>query len=593
MLCNGGFQKKLLGLAVALFLSSTAHAEQVLYAVGGQFKGFDPIESGDVESAVACSRVYEGLMEYAYLKRPYVAIPRLAEAMPEVSADGLMYTFKIKRGVHFMDDPCFPDGKGREVTAADFVYSFKRLLNSTLESDGTWIFEGHVLGAEEWMKATAEANGPVDYSKPLPGFVAADRYTLQIKLSRPYPQLYWVLTMPYAFVVSHEAVEKYGEEFSSHPVGTGPFKLKSWRRNYRVEYVRNPQFSGQTYPTEGALGDKEAGLLEDAGKPLPLLDRIVNYDVEELYTAWQMFLTGQTCNSNISKDNFNKVITPSLMLTPELKKKGICLYKLPSMSVEYIGFNMRDKVVGTSKNAEENLRHKKLRQAVSCAIDVRKFITVIANDRGERATSPLPLGVSGHVDKPYPYDFDPERAKKLLAEAGYPGGKDAKGRQLRLSMIMPGAGNTDAKQMADFLTENLRNVGVDLAVTMLTFPEYLRREHTGETQVFWAGWVMDYPDGQNMLQLFYGPNQCPGVNSANYENPEFDRLYEKILSMPDSPERAALYTKMAEMVVDDCVWALVDYPIDFFLYHSWLRNYKPHDFPYANSKFYKVVEHGR
>jgi ABC-type transport system substrate-binding protein len=179
----------------------------------------------------------------------------------------------------------------------------------------------------------------------------------------------------------------------------------------------------------------------------------------------------------------------------------------------------------------------------------------------------------------------------LLAEAGYPGGKDANGRSLRLSMIMSGAGSTDTKQMADFLTEQLREVGVDLAVTMLTFPEYLRREHTGETQIFWAGWVMDYPDGQNILQLFYGPNQCPGVNACNYENPEFDRLYERIVSMTDTPERAALYAKMAEMVVEDCVWALMDYSIDYQLFQGWFRNYKPHDFPYGITKYYKAVPH--
>lgn len=588
---TGEFRKILMGLAVVLFLGAAVFAENVLYGLGGQFKGFDPIESGDVESAVAVSRVYEGLMEYAYLERPYVAVPRLAEAMPEVSEDRLTYTFKIKKGVRFMDDPCFSGGKGREVTAEDFVYSFKRLLNSKLESSGTWIFESHVLGAAEWLQATADAKEPVDYTKPLPGFVAADRHTLQIKLKRPYPQLFWALAMPYTFVVPREAVDKYGEDFRSRSVGTGPFKLKSWRRNYRVEYVRNPQFSGQTYPTEGAPGDREAGLLEDAGKPLPLVDRIVNYDVDELYTAWQMFLTGQTYNSTISKDNFDKVITPHLALTPQLEKKGIRLYKLPDLSVEYIGFNMRDKVVGTSTNAEENVRRKKLRQAIACAIDVRKFIHVILNDRGVPATSPIPLGVAGHETKPYPFEFNRARANRLLAEAGYPGGKDAKGRPLRLSMIMSGAGSTDTKQMADFLTEQLREVGVDLAVTLLTFPEYLRREHTGETQIFWAGWVMDYPDGQNILQLFYGPNQCPGVNACNYENPEFDRLYERIVSMTDTPERAALYAKMAEMVVEDCVWALMDYSIDYRLFQPWFRNYKPHDFAYSNSKYFKVLPH--
>ncbi len=327
------------------------HADSVLYGIGGDFKGFDPIDSGDVESADQVCRVYEGLLEYAYLDRPYRAIPRLADALPEISADGLTYTFKIKQGVRFQDDVCFPGGKGRELIADDFVYSFKRVLDPKLESQGDWIFINHVLGAQEWAKAG-------DPNAPLPGFQSLDRSTLQIRLVKPYPQLLWVLTMPYAFAVPHEAVEYYGGNFRNHPVGTGPFRLKSWRRNYRIEYERNPTFSGQRYPDMGETADRDAGLLEDAGKSLPLLDRVIEYDVNEFYTAWQMFLGGQTYNSGINKDYFEKVITPQLGLSDSLKKKRIRLYKVPELATYYIGFNMLDPIVGQSSNPFENDRHR-------------------------------------------------------------------------------------------------------------------------------------------------------------------------------------------------------------------------------------------
>lgn len=563
----------------------------VLYGIGGDFKGFDPVDGGDVESALQVYRVYEGLLEYAYLDRPYHVVPRLAKALPEVSVDGLTYTFEIKQGIRFQDDPCFPGGKGRELTADDFVYSFKRLLDSKLQSQGYWIFSDFVVGANEWMKKTSESTQPTDYSQPLAGFVATNRYTLQIRLLRPYPQLLWVLTMNYAFAVPHEAVEHYGGNFRNHPVGTGPFHLAHWRRNYRIEYERNPTFADQRYPDTGEPGDKEAGLLKDAGKPLPLLDRIVDYDVQEFYTAWQMFLGGQIYSSAINKDYFKAVITPQLELSDTLKKKGIRLYKVPELSTDYIGFNMNDPLVGQSNNAVINEQHRKLRQAIATGIDVAKYIEVITNGRYLAGNTPIPPGVPGHTDKPYPYKFNMARAKQLLSAAGYPDGNDAQGRPLRLTMIIPGAGSTDARQEADFYVDQLRSLGIELTVQQLTFAEYLRREHDGETQIFWGGWVIDYPDAQNFLQLFYGPNKSPGVNGTNYVNPEFDRLYERILSMSDSPERTALYEKMADMVDDDCVWALIGYRLSYGLFQPWFQDYKPHAFPYANAKFYKVLPH--
>jgi len=573
-------------------LSSDSSGEKnTLYSIGGDFKGFDPVDAGDVESAREISHVYEGLLEYAYLERPYRATPRLAEAMPDVSPDGLTYTFKIKSGVHFIDDPCFPGGKGREVVADDFVYSFKRVLDPHLESQGDWIFAGHVLGADEWVKNIGEIKGAVDYATPLPGFQATDKYTLQIRLAKPYPQLLYVLTMCYAFVVPHEAVDFYGEQFRRHPVGTGPFRLKSWRPNYRIEFERNPTFSGQTYPDAGEPSDRAAGLLDDAGKPLPLVDRIIEYDIREFYTVWQMFLGGRIISSGLNKDYFEKAISPDLSLSPQLAKRGIRLYKTPELATDYIGFNMRDSVIGASSDPSINESHRKLRQAFATAVDVKTFVAVIFNNRYTPANSLIPPGVAGHNDKPYPYEYNVERAKQLMAEAGYPGGHDEHGNALRLTMIIPGSGSTDARQEADFYEEALRAIGVDLVVQQLSFAEYLRREHDGETQVFWAGWVIDYPDAQNFLQLFYGPNKCPGINSCNYQNPDFDRLYERILTMADSPERTALYEKMADMTTADCVWALVAYPLGYGLFQPWFQNYKPHGFPYPNAKFYKMLPH--
>jgi oligopeptide transport system substrate-binding protein len=543
-----------------------------------RIRGFDPVEAGDTASAAAVSKLYEGLLEYEYLVRPYEVRPLLAESMPEVSEDGLTYTFKIKKGVRFHDNKCFPDGKGRELTAEDFVYSWKRLADVRNKPKGWWIFEGRIVGLDEFHKKSIE--GHVDYDEPIEGLQAPDRYTLQIKLTKPYPQLLWILTMDYTFAVPREAVEYYGAEFLNNPVGTGPFLIKSWRRNYRIEYVRNPNYHGDTYPTRGEPEDEERGLLQDAGKPLPLMDSVVEYVIADDSTAWLMFLAGQLASSGISRSNFDAVITRQRELTPELQARGIRFYQVPRMFTMYIGFNMTDPVVGANK---------KLRQALAHAVDIDKWIEFY-NNRMIPATGPIPPGVAGYdPKKPRPYPYDVERAKQLLAEAGYPDGRDPKtGRRLQLTLESGAAADTEARQAIDLLASFFAEIGVELRPSYNNWPEFLKKLERKQAQMFQLGWIIDYPDAENFLLLFYSKNASPGPNHANYDNLEFDRLYETVRTMQDSPERTELYKKMGSIVVEDCPWIFLTHPLAFGLFQPWFQNFKPHDFPYPNMKFYKV-----
>jgi len=566
--------------------------EMVYYSEGGDIKGFDPVKASDVDTALQVCKIYEGLLEYDYLYRPYRLVPNLAESLPEVSADGLTYTFRIKKGIYFQDDPCFPGGKGREVTAEDFIYSFKRTMDAKNVSTGSWVFAGHVLGVDEWAKASEDLARPTDYARPIPGFEAPDRYTLRIRLKAPYPQLLWTLTMQYSFATPREAVEYYKGDFINHPVGTGPYRLKSWRRNYRMEFERNPTYHDARYPSVGEPRDREKGLLDDAGKRLPFIDRIILYEVREYYTWWQMFLRGQIYSVGISKDYFNKVINQDLELTPEMARRGIKLYKEPQMDVFYIGFNWEDPVVGGGKTPDEAERHRKLRQAIACAIH-QKQLSEFYNGRVIPASGPITPGIAGYnPNKPYPWRFDLDKARRLLAEAGYPGGKDARtGQRLRLALDMGGAGDAEARQMGQMFVEFLRAIGIDMSINFSLQPEHWRKLERKETQMFTSGWVMDYPDAQNVLQLWYGPNESPGVNHCNYRNPEFDKLYERILTMQDTPERAQLYEQMADMMIADCPCAFLHHRLIYALMQKFVANFKPHDFPYANMKFYKVLKH--
>ena len=228
--------------------------EQVLYGQTSRIKSLDPARAGDVASSALVGRVYEGLLEYSYLDRPYHLQPMLASAMPDVSVDGLTYTFRLRCGIYFQDDACFPGGKGRELTAEDFVYSIKRVADLKTASSGYWAFNNRIVGLDEFRASTAGA-APTDYNAPVEGLSAPDRYTLQFKLKEPYPQLLWVLAMNYAFVVPCEAVGFYGDDFINHPVGTGPYILSQYSNNYRIEFVRNPKWAEtgrvELYPSTG------------------------------------------------------------------------------------------------------------------------------------------------------------------------------------------------------------------------------------------------------------------------------------------------------------------------------------------------------
>jgi ABC-type transport system substrate-binding protein len=567
--------------------------EVVYYGETDRIRGLDPCRAGDVASALAASRMYEGLYEYAYLARPYRLQPALAEGMPVISDDGLVYTIRIRRGIYFADDPCFTNsaGKGRELTAGDFIFAIKRNADVKSESTGYWAFNERIEGLDAFREASLKASPTsVNYDIPVAGLQAPDPYTLKITLTRPYPQFVWILAMHYAFAVPREAVEYYDGKggrgwFHSHPVGTGPYILSQWIRNYRIEFVRNPKWAEtgrvERYPGEGAPGDAEKGLLASAGKPVPFIDRIVQYVIGDASTQWLMFLTGQVEQSGVSRDNWDAVIGADRGLTPELAAKGVRLHTAASMTTYYMGFNMEDPVVGPNR---------KLRQAMCCAFDAEAWSRYY-NLRMLPANGPIPPGIAGaRTDADAnPYAYNLEKAKRLLEEAGYPGGIDPKtGRRLTLSLEQGSANDSDARASVELFASFMERIGIRIEASYNNWPTFLDKLDRRQCQMFRLAWVSDYPDAENFLQLFYGPNSSPGPNHSNYSNPEFDTLYERVRVMPDTPERTALYARMADIAIEDSPWLCLSYPLSFGLQHGWVKNYKPHDFPYGMLKYYDL-----
>lgn len=546
----------------ALIVSCTRSkdgADNTVYAsFSANVKGLDPIYANDVYSNEVVSHIYEGLYAYHYLKRPLQVEPRLAEALPQVSADGLVHTIKLRKGIRFADNPAFPEGKGREVKAKDFIYSWKRLADPSNQSDGFWIFDGKIKGLNEWRKSMEKKEAT--YDTEIEGLSAPDDYTIVIKLTRPFFQLQYVLTMGYSMVVPREVVEKHGKEFLNYPVGTGPFMVSEWVRNNKITLVKNPNWGGQTYPTEGEPGDKEKGLLADAGKPLPFVDKVVFNEIIEDQPRWLNFIKGNLDFTGIPKDNFDGVIENG-KLKEEMAKKGIALAVSNELDLVYIGFNMNDPILG---------KKLALRKAISLAYDRDTFIKKFYNGRAIKSESPIPPGVDGYDPnfKNPNSEFNLEKARELLKEAGYPEGKGLP------EFTYDVTSSTTARQMAEFFQQNMAQIGIKIKVNTSSWPQFQSRLKQNKGQIWGVGWIGDYPDAENFLQLLYGPNKSPGPNDSAFQNAEFDELYKKSSVLPPGPERTALHKKMRDIFVEQVPWSVTAHRIDYNVRHGWVENFK-------------------
>ncbi|MHC4706424.1 MAG: ABC transporter substrate-binding protein [Planctomycetota bacterium] len=555
--------------------------EMVLnHALATRLTGLDPGDQRNVTALIIKSQIFEPLYQYHFLKRPYQLVPLLAEDMPDIGDDNLTYTIRIKKNVYFQDDKCFPGGKGREVKAQDFVFAIKRIANIKNLSQNWSIFDDKIVGLDgfrEYTK-TCEKREDVDYSKEVEGLQTPDDYTLVIKLKRPWPQLLtYALSDTATAPVAKETVDLYGKDIMSHPVGTGPFKLKEWRRRSFIVLVRNPTFRGEPYPSEGESGDEEAGYLDDAGKMMPFADRVVWTVIEEDQPRWFLFLQGKLDASAIPKDNWSDVITGGSSLTPEMKRRGIHLKSFLDPTTFFLGFNMQDPVLGNNKP---------LRLAISRAIDREKFIELFRNNRDVVAhgiVPPLMASYDPNIKEKGYARYDPTEAQSLLKEAEKVHG----GKLPTLKIAVPGT-DTFFRQFGQFFKRQLDAVNLAVELDYMDGPTYWEKLNTGSLQMFASGTGATLPDAQDLLQSFYSKYWAPGANSFNYASAEFDRLYEKIAVMFDSPERRELYRKMELVVLEDCPAVFLNHRVAYALHHDWYKNYKPNVFTQGLSKYRRI-----
>lgn len=574
-----------------------------------------------------------------------------SEATPADQIGRTVYRLKLRGDVQYQPHPAFslnPDGTprymnldGRQARAVqgaagpmaladpgtrllkaqDYVYQIKRLAHPAVQSPIFGMMGEHIQGLQalsDEIKARIALQPGVWIdleSLPLPGAVAIDDRTLEITLNGKYPQFIYWLAMNFFAPVPREVDQFYGQpalrrsnvRIDTWPVGTGPYMMVHNNPNSRIELARNPNFHDERYPCQGEPGDAAAGLLESCDAKLPLIDGVVFSREKESLPYWNKFLQGYYDESGISSDSFDQAVrvtvTGDVNVSPAMAAQGIRLQTSVRTSVYYLGFNLLDSVVG-GKTHEEQRRAKLLRQALSIVLDQEEFISIFLNGRGQPGMGPIPPGIFGHQSgqagmNPVVYtwkDGAPQRrsikeAKALLAQAGWPDGRDRQtGRPLVLNLDTTSGGLGDKSTM-DWMSRQLNQIGVQLVVRSTDFNRFQEKLRKGSAQMYFLGWNADYPDPENFFFLLYGPEgkvAHGGENTANYNNPEFDRLFRIMVNMPNGPARQNVIDSMLRLVREDAPWIYWFYPKTYVLQHSWLQNFKLNNVASNTLKYQRV-----
>ena len=649
-------------------------------------KHLDPAQAYSENEYEFLAQIYAPPLQYHYLKRPYQLVPLAASAMPTVrywdkqhrplpdtaTAEQIAYSvyeIHIKPNMRYQPHPAFardaagkpeydhltshdlrdihalsdfPHSGTRIVTAADYAYQIKRLAHPQLHLPIFGVMSEYIVGLKEYaamlqQELKKNPDAFLDLNKyPLPGVQVIDEHTYRIKVYGKYPQFAYWLAMPFFAPMPSEAERFYAQAGMRErnlildwwPVGSGPYYLSENNPNQRMVLTRNPYYDSETYPAEGETGDAAAGLLADAGKPLPLIDQIVFTREKESIPYWNKFLQGYYDASGISSDSFDQAVQVNVggeaTVTDAMRAQGITLSTAVATSTMYTGFNWLDAVVGgscASVAACDPERARKLRQAIAIAVDFEEFVSIFANGRGVTAQSPIPPGIFGYRDgeagiNHYVYDWvdggvnsasslpdsglptfgapkrkSIETAKRLLAEAGYPGGVDAQTRQPLVINLDTTANGVGDKSRLDWLRKQFNKINVQLVARSTDYNRFQDKIRKGDTQMFYFGWNADYPDPENFLFLLSGAQSKVskgGENAANYSNPEYDKLFEQMKNMENSPARQAIIDRMLEIVRRDSPWLWGFHPKNYVLQHSWLSNVKANVMANNKLKYWRV-----
>lgn len=536
---------------------------------------FDPVMVTDIYSNAINEAIFDSLLTYDYLARPAKLVPNTAVAMPEVTEEGKVYTFRIKPGIYFADDPVF-GGRRRELTAYDYAYTLKRFYDPKSRSPWLWYVEGKILGGDE-AAAAARKSGSFDYDKPIAGLETPDRYTLRIRLKdTDYNFLYIFATVQTA-AMAREVVEKYLPDAGAHPVGTGPFVVKEWKRSHRIVLEANPGFREVFFDADpGADPAKQDILARMKGRKLPQVQRVEVTIVEESQPRWLAFLGGETDYANTPYEFVGSAF-PGGKLAPNLVKQGLVGERFVETDLVYLYFNLDHPVVGGYTPEKVALR-----RAIALAYNYNEDVNIIRNGGAIKAETPVPPGVQGYdpAFRSSQTVYDPPRARALLDVYGYvdrdgDGYRETpEGRPLALEIASQP--DTTSKQFNELWKKNLDAIGVRVTFKIAPWPDLNKQAKLGKLQMWQLAWNADYPDAENFLQNLYGPNVQNGANYAHFRNERYDALYEKARRMPASPERTAVYNEMNKLIAVYTPWLPQIHRLRSEVWHPWMVGYTKH-----------------
>lgn len=582
--CGMRRYRSVLVLILAL-LAVPASAKTLRVMITTGETGMDPAVASDIATLSLLENVFDPLLRYDYLARPVRLRPNTTTAMPEVSADGLTYTFELRPGQFFTPDPAFK-GARREVTAADYVYSFKRLYDPANKSPWLFLFDGKIAG-DAALKAS------FSYDTPIAGLQAIGRYTLRVVLAAPDPNFLFYVATSATGVVAREVVEAYAGQVGNHPVGSGPFYVGEWKRSDKIVLVANPD-STAVFHSAAAAADAEsqaiAARLE--GRRLPLVDRVEVKVMEEYQSRVLGFLGGELDLIEQVPESMSDMVLTGGKLKPKLAQQGIRYAPFPVLQTYYMWMNMADPQLGGYSKERVALR-----RAIALSYNAQEDVSLLKKGLALPAQSPLPPNVLGY-DPAYrnPVSYDPVLANALLDRFGY-GQRDPDGMRRApdgstLTLTMHTEASTVGRLRDELWRKSLTSIGLRVRFKSDKKGEIIKASRLGTVQMFETNWLADFPDGDNYFQLLYGPNSGR-ANYSRFNLPAYNERYEQARRIGDSPERQRLYGEMNQLIHAYNPWVVLTHPLSADLSHPWLRNYKRHPVEMTNWRYLDIDEAGR